>query len=137
VGQERLGPSYFCISVKPSKQPLMVRTVLKVYMELISYFLFLQEQIKDIIITCAHAIPHENVENQTPVFDSQEHSTFAILSGNIRKHIWDIAEMRKQLHAHKHHVVTVSQTSLAVVVALCKHISDRGALDFFVSMRAM
>jgi len=28
----------------------MVRTFLKVYMELVSYFLFLQEQIKDIII---------------------------------------------------------------------------------------
>jgi hypothetical protein len=34
----------------PLKQPLMVRTFLKVYMELGSYFLFLQEQIKDIII---------------------------------------------------------------------------------------
>jgi hypothetical protein len=39
------------ISVRPSKHPLMVRTFLKVYMELSSYFLFLQEQIKDIIIT--------------------------------------------------------------------------------------
>jgi uncharacterized membrane protein len=38
------------ISVRPSKQPLMVCTFLKVYMELGSYFLFLQEQIKDIII---------------------------------------------------------------------------------------
>jgi hypothetical protein len=38
------------ISVRPSKQLLMVRTFLKVYMELGSYFLFLQEQIKDIII---------------------------------------------------------------------------------------
>jgi uncharacterized membrane protein len=38
------------ISVRPSKQPLMVTTFLKVYMELGSYFLFLQEQIKDIII---------------------------------------------------------------------------------------
>jgi hypothetical protein len=38
------------ISAGPSKQPLMVRTFLKVYMELGSYFLFLQEQIKDIII---------------------------------------------------------------------------------------
>jgi GTPase involved in cell partitioning and DNA repair len=38
------------ISVRPSKQPLMVRTFLKVYMELGSYFLFLEEQIKDIII---------------------------------------------------------------------------------------
>ena len=38
------------ISVRPSKQPLMVHTFLKVYMELCSYFLFLQEQIKDIII---------------------------------------------------------------------------------------
>ena len=53
MGQERLGPSYFfiIISVRPSKQPLMVLTFLKVYMELGSYFLFLQEQIKDIIIT--------------------------------------------------------------------------------------
>ncbi len=39
------------ISVRPSKQPLMVRTFLKVYMELGSYFLFLQEQTKDIIIS--------------------------------------------------------------------------------------
>ena len=38
------------ISVWPSKQPLMVRTFFRVYMELGSYFLFLQEQIKDIII---------------------------------------------------------------------------------------
>jgi hypothetical protein len=38
------------ISVRPSKHPLMVRTFLKVYMEIGSSFLFLQEQIKDIII---------------------------------------------------------------------------------------
>jgi hypothetical protein len=38
------------ISARPSKQPLMVRTFFKVYMELGSSFLFLQEQIKDIII---------------------------------------------------------------------------------------
>ncbi len=37
-------------AVWTSKQPLMVRTFLKVYMELGSYFLFLQEQMKDIII---------------------------------------------------------------------------------------
>jgi hypothetical protein len=43
------------ISARPSKQPLMVRTFLKVYMELGFYFLFLQEQIKDIIIMCVHA----------------------------------------------------------------------------------
>jgi hypothetical protein len=38
--------------LRPSRQStaLMVRTFLKVYMELGSYFLFLQEQIKDIII---------------------------------------------------------------------------------------
>jgi hypothetical protein len=41
---------FHIISASPSKQPLMVRTFLKVYMELGSYFLFLQEQIKDIII---------------------------------------------------------------------------------------
>jgi hypothetical protein len=38
------------ISVRPSKQPLMVRTFLKVCTELGSSFLFLQEQINDIII---------------------------------------------------------------------------------------
>jgi hypothetical protein len=37
---------FHIISAWPSKQPLMVRTFLKVYMELGSYFLFLQEQIK-------------------------------------------------------------------------------------------
>jgi hypothetical protein len=41
---------FHIISVRLSKQPHMVRTFLKVYMELGSYFLFLQEQIKDIII---------------------------------------------------------------------------------------
>ena len=45
------------ISVRPSKQPLMVRTFLKVYMELGSSFLFLQEQIKDIIIIIVASIP--------------------------------------------------------------------------------
>jgi hypothetical protein len=45
------------LGVRPSKQPLIqVRTFLKVYMELGSYFLFRQEQIKDIIIImrCRH-----------------------------------------------------------------------------------
>jgi hypothetical protein len=46
------------ISVKPSKQPLLVRTFLKVYMELGSSFLFLQEQIKDIIITSSSSSAH-------------------------------------------------------------------------------
>ena len=41
---------FHIISVRPSKQPLMVCTFLKVYMEICSSFLFLQEQIKDIII---------------------------------------------------------------------------------------
>jgi hypothetical protein len=46
------------ISARPSKQPLKVRTFLKVYMELGSYFLFLQEQIKDIIII-THFLPDD------------------------------------------------------------------------------
>jgi hypothetical protein len=37
------------IGARPSKQPLMVRTLLKGYIELGSY-LFLQKQMKDIII---------------------------------------------------------------------------------------
>ena len=79
MDQERLGPSYCFISLvlgplnslphaafgwrihcgvevtelstnKQHTHSLMVRTFLKVYMELGSYFLFLQEQIKDIFI---------------------------------------------------------------------------------------
>jgi hypothetical protein len=42
---------FHIISAKASKQPLMVRTFLKFYMELGSNFLFLQEQIKNIIST--------------------------------------------------------------------------------------
>ena len=41
---------FHIIGARPSKQPRMVRTFLKVFMELGSYFLFLQEQIKNIII---------------------------------------------------------------------------------------
>jgi hypothetical protein len=37
----------------------MVRTFLKVYMELGSYFLFLQEQIKDIIIIIVEDMCYE------------------------------------------------------------------------------
>jgi hypothetical protein len=56
VGQERLGPSYFFISLVlgPLNNLLWYvpssRYIWKVYMELGSSFLFLQEQIKDIII---------------------------------------------------------------------------------------
>ena len=39
------------ISVRPSKQPLMVPTFLKVYMEIGSFFLFLQEQFDGVFIT--------------------------------------------------------------------------------------
>jgi hypothetical protein len=44
---------FHIIIARPSKHPLMVRTstFLKVYMDLVSYFLFLQEQVKDIIIS--------------------------------------------------------------------------------------
>ena len=54
------------ISVRPSKQPLMVRTFLKVYMELGSYFLFLQEQIKDIIILYKVKIARTDVKDRVP-----------------------------------------------------------------------
>ena len=47
---------FHIISARPSKLPLMVRTFLKVYMELGSYFLFLQEQIKDIIVIRSHVL---------------------------------------------------------------------------------
>jgi hypothetical protein len=47
-GAARTIPLFHIISARPSKQPLMVRTFLKVYMELGSYFLFLKEPIKDI-----------------------------------------------------------------------------------------
>jgi hypothetical protein len=50
LGEARTILLFQIISDRPSKQPLMVRAFLKVYMELGSCFLFLQEQIKDIII---------------------------------------------------------------------------------------
>ena len=49
---------FHIISARPSKQPLRGRTFLKVYMELGSYFLFLQEQIKDIIIISTSVNKH-------------------------------------------------------------------------------
>ena len=57
------------ISVRPSKQPLMVRTFLKVHMELGSYFLFLHEQIKDIIII-THLEPLGSVEKDSTMVKS-------------------------------------------------------------------
>jgi hypothetical protein len=39
-----------CVLLRSAKLTAIVRTFLKVYMELGSFFLFLQEQIKDIII---------------------------------------------------------------------------------------
>ena len=51
---ELCNKSYAIGVMRPSKQPLMVRTFLKVYIELGSYYLFLQEQIKDIIIRNHH-----------------------------------------------------------------------------------
>jgi hypothetical protein len=47
------------------KQPLRVRTFLKVYMELGSSFLFLQEQIKDIIIIITSPGPTETPHTPT------------------------------------------------------------------------
>jgi hypothetical protein len=70
---ERSGPGaartilfFHIISARPSKQPLMVRTFLKVYMELGSYFLFLQEQIKDIIISHYGRTKYGKIEGREP-----------------------------------------------------------------------
>jgi hypothetical protein len=53
------------ISARPSKQPLMVRTIPKgIYMELGSYFLFLQEQIKDIINLTRKSKGWHNIQEQ-------------------------------------------------------------------------
>jgi hypothetical protein len=46
---------FHIIGARPSKHPLIVLTFLKVYMALGSYSLFLQEQIKDIIIIIRRA----------------------------------------------------------------------------------
>ena len=51
------------ISVRPSKHPLMVRTFLKLYMGLGSYFLFLQEQLKDIIIWQLASVKYKDYPN--------------------------------------------------------------------------
>ena len=52
---------FHIISARPSKQPLMVRTFLKVYGAWLLYFMFLQEQIKDIII-----IPFWPISKEAP-----------------------------------------------------------------------
>ena len=58
---------FHIISARPSKQPLMVRTFLKVYGAWLLYFMFLQEQIKDIII-----IPFWPILKKPPPFFSGE-----------------------------------------------------------------
>ncbi len=60
-GEARTILRFHIISARPPKQPLMVRTFLKVYMELGSSLLFLQEQIKDIIII---SISHSRVPKE-------------------------------------------------------------------------
>ena len=67
------------ISVRPSKQPLMVRTFLKVYMELGSYFLFLQEQIKDIIIRFSSLMKQKKKLKFASSFTSPEKEFFFYL----------------------------------------------------------
>ncbi len=62
---QQLQPALGLKDVRPSKQPLMVRTFLKVYMELGSYFLFLQEQIKDILIKSSRTEEHSRVYKST------------------------------------------------------------------------
>ena len=60
---------FHIISVRPSKQPLMVRTFPKIYIELGSYFLFLQEQIKDITTSCCSGTgwqAHNSQHQQRP-----------------------------------------------------------------------
>ena len=75
MGQGRLGPSYFFTSLVLGplnrQHRLMVRTFLKVYMELGSYFLFLQEQIEDIINETKSHTSHNGEEHGSvtiPVF---------------------------------------------------------------------
>ena len=50
----------------------MVRTFLKVYMELGSYFLFLQEQIKDIIIITCHQCVRQALCTATETEDQEQ-----------------------------------------------------------------
>ena len=54
---------FHIISARPSKHPLMVRTFLKLYMGLGSYFLFLQEQLKDIIIWQLASVKYKDYPN--------------------------------------------------------------------------
>ncbi len=63
------------------EQPLMVRTFLKVYMELGSYFLFLQEQIKDIIIIgCSAGVRTRRTTRRAQVLQAQAIVIGALLS---------------------------------------------------------
>ncbi len=73
-------------SMRPSKQPLMVRTFLKVYMELGFYFLFLQEQIKDIIMIIIESTLDAAL-NRTVTHENYRQSSFNIVKTGIEFHI--------------------------------------------------
>jgi hypothetical protein len=81
-------PTFHIISARPSKQPLMVRTFPKVYMELGSYFLFLQEQIKDIII-----IPEIFPKSTSAILST---SNTLLVSGSAAAPVPDIASMKME-----------------------------------------
>ena len=70
-GEARTILLFHIISARPSKQPRMVRTFHKVYMELGSSSLFLQEQIKDIIIKSV--VGHRPVARQIICCESHHH----------------------------------------------------------------
>ena len=57
----------FC---KNNKRSIIIIIILKVYMELGSYFLFLQEQIKDIIICCSVAVQGPFADDRTSVLST-------------------------------------------------------------------
>jgi hypothetical protein len=122
VGQERLGPSYFFISLVLG--PLnslfdMVRTFLKVYMELSSYFLFLQEQIKDIIIK----VPGSS-RVPCPPLSSSPHANSVVIGPAVIKHTHSLT---RQWRAH-----TVDSASSPVIVGVGQE--QLGPSHFFIPL---
>ena len=101
------------ISARPSKQPRMVRNFLKVYMELGSHFLFLQEQIKDIIIDLV-TIPEVHTSRQVELRDLKGQNRFERhlhlrLMGTGSPRLFQACLFST---SHPQHVSTASSTSI-------------------------
>jgi hypothetical protein len=109
-GEARTILLFHIISVRPSKQSRMVRTFLKVYMELGSYSLFLQEQINDIIIA------GEGAARQNPTkLDAEDQEEAVDMAGKVLMRL-DTAPFKCGIVRWK---VGFAPGVMTVIIAVC------------------